>query len=210
MEQNEESALQSFERSIVANPDYPQPYFSIARIYLAKKDTSKAIEQYKALIEKNPKLPQPHMMMGTIYDMDKKYDLAAEHYLKALELNPGFAPAANNLAYHLAERTQKYDDALKYAQIAKEKLPDEPGVIDTLGLAYYKKKLYGNAVSEFLDAAAKLPDNPVIHFHLGLAYDKKGEPDLAIKSLKKALELNSSFEGADQARSVLLQLSGKK
>ncbi len=73
------------------------------------------------------------------------------------------------------------NEAFKYAKLAKEKSPENPGIMDTMGLAYYNKELYGNAVNEFLDSLQKLPDNAEIHYHLGMAYNKKGDLEKAIK-----------------------------
>ena len=78
--------------------------------------------------------------------------------------------------------------------------------MDTLGLVYYKKGLYGNAINEFLDCLKKIPDDPVVNYHLGLAYEKKEKKDLAVRALKKALKLNSDFEDADNARQLLAKL----
>jgi tetratricopeptide (TPR) repeat protein len=99
----------------------------------------KAIDQYTAILEKDPNQAGPHMLLGTIYDMQKQFDMSEKHYRAALDINPQFAPAANNLAYLLSSREGDIDEALKFAQVAKEKLPDDPSVMDTLGWIYYKK-----------------------------------------------------------------------
>jgi Tfp pilus assembly protein PilF len=49
----------------------------------------------------------------------------------------------------------------------------------------------------------KVPDNPVMRYHLGMAYFKNGEKENAKKELKKALELDSKFSGAEEARATL-------
>jgi tetratricopeptide (TPR) repeat protein len=89
---------------------------------------------------------------------------------------------------------------LKFAQVAKEKLPDDPSVMDTLGWIYYKKGLYGNAVQEFSDSLEKLPENATVHYHLGAALLKKGDKARAKLSLEKALALDDNFDGAKDAR----------
>lgn len=203
-----DKAKTSYNMAIEANPDYLQPYGAIAKIALAEKDKDKAISQYQKLLEKDPNLPAPHMMLATIFEGDKEFNKAEEHYRKALEINPEYAPAANNLAYHLAKRTDKFDEALVLARTAKKKLPNDPGVMDTLGYVYYKKGLYGNAASEFLDCLEKIPDNPVVHYHLGMTYHKKGDKALAAKQLEKALELNKTFDGSDVAQAILKELRG--
>jgi tetratricopeptide (TPR) repeat protein len=132
--------------------------------------------------------------------------LAEKHYRACLEIDPKFAPAANNLAYQLAEGNRDLNEALKFAQTAKGILPEEPSVMDTLGWVYYKKGLYDSAIGEFKSSLAKAPENPTVVYHLGLAYHKKGEPDKARAELARALELNNGFDGADQARALLAEM----
>ena len=95
---------------------------------------------------------------------------------------------------------------MAFAQRAKEKLPDSPYVMDTLGWIYFKKGLYGLAIMELTDALAKLPENAEVAYHLGMAYFKKGETDKARAELEKALSLNENFIGANEARKVLAEL----
>ena len=146
------------------------------------------------------------MLLGTIYDMQKNFEMAEKYYRKALEVDANFAPAANNLAYLLVEYKQEVDVALGFAQDAKERFPEDPGIMDTMGWIYYKKGRYDMAIMEFEDSLKKLPQNAVVHYHLGLAYHKKGYDDSARDSLKKALSLDKNFEGADEAKRILSEL----
>lgn len=45
-----------------------------------------------------------------------------------------------------AEKGQNLDQALNYAQAAKEQLPTVAEVDDTLGFVYFKKELFSQAV----------------------------------------------------------------
>ena len=78
--------------------------------------------------------------------------------------------------------------------------------MDTLGWVYYKKEFYDSAVTEFEACVEKEPKNPIFNYHLGLAYNKKGDSVKAEKALKKALELQKDFSGANEAKKVLGQL----
>ena len=146
------------------------------------------------------------MMLGVIYDSEKKYQEAESHYRTALDINPEFIPAANNLAYLLVAQDKDLNEALSLAQKAKEKLPKNPAVMDTLGWIYYKKGAYDMAVLELSDSLEKLPKHPVVRYHLGLALYKKGDKAKAKAELEKALELKKDFEGAEEARKLLKKL----
>jgi tetratricopeptide (TPR) repeat protein len=146
------------------------------------------------------------MGLGIIYDSQKKYDKAKEYYQKALKINPKFTPAANNLAYLYAERGENIDEALTLAQSAKEQFPDDPHISDTLGWVYYKKDIFTRAITYLKEANEKITDNPVIRYHLGMAYFKNGDKEDAKRELKKALELDPKFPGAEEAKNTLTQM----
>ena len=120
-----------------------------------------------------------------------------------MKVNAKFAPAENNLAYFYAERGEKIDEALNLAQGAKERLPDDPHVADTLGWVYYKKNVYSRAIAYLKEAAEKLADNPTIRYHLGMAYFKNGNKEEAKRELRKALDLDPKFSGAEEAKATL-------
>ncbi len=199
-------AEESFKQALKENPNFMRPYYALAGIYLKEKKEDQAIAQYQAVLDKNPKQTGPHMLLGTIYDMQKRFDLSEKHYREALNINPEFAPAANNLAYLLAEKDKNLNEALGFAQKAKEKLSDDPSVMDTLGWVFYKKGLYDNAITEFRDSLEKIPEAAIVHYHLGLAYYKKGDKDSARAALEKSLSLDEKYEGADKARQILSEL----
>jgi Flp pilus assembly protein TadD len=143
------------------------------------------------------------MALAGIYQSQNKNNLAKENYQKVLKINPKFPPAANNLAYIYADENTNIDEALALAQMAKEALPDNPYMADTLGWVYYRKNVYTRAIVYLKEASEKLPNQPVVHYHLGMAYHKNGNADLARKELNKAIELDPKFNGSEEARAVL-------
>ena len=146
------------------------------------------------------------MALGMIYESEKNYTKAQEYYEKALKINPNFAPAANNLAYLYAEQGGNIDVALNLAQKAKEQVPDDPHISDTLGWIYYKKNISSRAIVYLKEAVEKFPNQPLSRYHLGMAYYKNGNRDLAAKELNEALRLDSGFTGADEAKKTLAEL----
>ena len=203
---NINAAEEAFKAAVGKNPDYMQPYYSLAGLYLREKKEDKALDQFKALLEVNPKQPIPHVMIGIISDAQKKFDVSEKHYRAALEINPKLAPAANNLAYILADTDKNLNEALMLAQTARERMPEDPNVMDTLGWVYFKKGLYDSAIREFRDSLTKSPDSAPVVYHLGMALYRKGEKDKAKIELERALRMDGAFSGADEARKVLAEI----
>ena len=92
------------------------------------------------------------------------------------------------------------------ATIVKKSDPEDPSIADTLGRVNYKRGLYSNAFSELTFAAEKLPENATVRYHLGMSYLKKGATEKARQELEKALGLDGSFEGSEEAKKALAGL----
>jgi tetratricopeptide (TPR) repeat protein len=198
----------ALKKALDLNPDMVAPYVSLAKLYLAKKETNKAISVYEDILKKQPRFIQAHMALGAIYQAAGNQKEACEMYEKALEINPDFAPAANNLAWNLLQQRENLDRAFDLARRAKAKLPDDPSVADTLGLAFIAKGLYPSAISELSDAAEKLPQNQTILYHLSLAHWKNGERDQALRSLRHALKVKGAFPERQEATELLKEIEG--
>ncbi len=203
---NIREAESSFRKSMLLAPDYLPPYYALAHIYLREGRMENAISQYQFALEQSERREIPHMMLGIIYSLQNQWDLAEKHYRDALETNPEFAPAANNLAYLLAERDQHLSDALHFARLAHSLSPDDYRVLDTLGWVYVKLGRYDQAVRELTQSLEHAPNNPTILYHLGIAYYKSGAMDQAGAKLKQALDISEDFEGARHAQEILSAL----
>jgi Flp pilus assembly protein TadD len=65
---------------------------------------------------------------------------AKERYKKVLNLQPNSAAAANNLAWLIAsEKDGDLGEALRLAMQAKQAMPEEPHIADTLGWGAFEK-----------------------------------------------------------------------
>jgi len=150
-----------------------------------------------------PRLVAAHTMVGILSEIQQDRVAARAAYERALAVDARAAVPANNLAWMLAESGQDLDRALELAQTAKAGLPDTPAVDDTLGLAYYKKGLYSQAIAAFQSSTAQEPGNAAFQLRLGLAYMKGGRWQDSTKTLREALRLNPHVSGADEARKAL-------
>jgi tetratricopeptide (TPR) repeat protein len=123
----------------------------------------------------------------TLGNADRKKEARAI-YEQAIKQDPQDGMALNNLAFMMAEGgSADLDQALTYAQRAKQALPNWSEVSDTLGWIYLKKNMSDNAMDIFQALVNQKPDNSTYRFHLGMAYAQKGDKPKALQELQKAL-----------------------
>jgi tetratricopeptide (TPR) repeat protein len=201
--------LQHFEKAIELDPNILGAYEAMAQIHYREKRIDEARKEYEGIVAKNPRHIAGYMALGTIYDQMGEWKKAEESYRKALSVDKDFAPAANNLAWTLIEGGGNIDEALGFAQSAKQKMPKNGAVMDTLGWIYYLKGRTPSAVAELQDAVQIEGQNATIHYHLGAAYYKDNQLDRAKESLEKALALEQGFKDAEKARSLLKEIKAK-
>jgi tetratricopeptide (TPR) repeat protein len=115
--------------------------------------------------------------------------------------------ALNGLAYLLADQANQPDEALKFAQQAKELAPYDPYVDDTLGWVYYCKGLYPVAVKHLEAAVAREP-SARRKYHLAMSYFKSGDRPRGTALLNQALKMDSTLPEAATAQRMLAEAGG--
>ena len=142
-----------------------------------------------------------------IQEQLKNFAAARDAYEKLLSVAPNSPLALNNLAVLYSEHLGQLDKAYDLAQKAREAVPNEPHIADTLGWILFKKGDYGNALRLLQESAGKLPDLPEIQFHVGMAHYMLGEEEPARLALQKAVDAAADFPGKDEARQRLALLA---
>jgi Tfp pilus assembly protein PilF len=188
------------------DPRHLPARLELGRIYGSTGRPDQSLAEAEAVLRVDPRNVEAWHLSGMARLAKGDAAKAQEDFKKALDINPRFGPAANNLAWLYSERGGNAEEALRLAQVAKEVAPDDPYVSDTLGWVLYKRGVYQRALNLLKESAAKLPDSASVQFHLGMAYYKAGDKTAARQALGKALQLNTGFEGADEARRVLSEL----
>lgn len=202
MEESPSAGIPTLEAVIKQDPKLLAAYYLLGAAYAKEGRLDEARRYFEHVLEKDPALVSGYMMLGIIDEIQKKYGEAAERYKRALDRDPNFAPAANNLAWHYAEREGKLDIALELARRAKQLLPDDPNVADTLGWVLYRRGLFAAAIEHLKFSAEKLPQNAEVHFHLGMAYLRNGDKARAKAELTTALN-SGEFSGKEEAERAL-------
>jgi tetratricopeptide (TPR) repeat protein len=194
------------QKAVAVQPDSPVPYFMLARLQLSNQEPTKAIANLESSLGKNPKSVETMMLLGIVHEQLKNFPAARDIYEKLLTVNARFGPAYNNLAYLFSEHLGQLDRALEMAQKARELLPLEPNVADTLGWILYRKGQYTNALPLLQESADRLSTTAEVHYHLGMTQYMLGEEAGARLALRRALELSADFAGHSEARTRLATL----
>jgi tetratricopeptide (TPR) repeat protein len=143
-----------------------------------------------------------------ILDAQQKPEQSMKVY-EAIVSGGRHAPvAANNLAWIYATRGERLDYALELAQTAKQSMPENAEVDDTLGYVYYKKDMAAMAIKALEASVARDPRNVMYQYHLGLACAKAGEVGRARQLLQDALKRAPEADAAAEARNALAALKG--
>lgn len=181
-------------------------YMRIGETYRRKGDLANSIQ---ALQEARKYLPDNDMILSTLaLDLDAagRYSEATQVYQATIKMDPNNSNAAvsmNNLAFILAEHGGDLDQALTWAQRAKQLLPDLPEVSDTLGTIYLRKNLTGDAVDIFKGLVDKVPTSSTYHYHLAKAYYQQGDKTRAASQLQLAMKYSPAPAEKSQIEELL-------
>ena len=125
-------------------------------------------------------------------------------YEDLAKVAPDDSSALNNLASVLIQL--KDPGAIKVAEQAVAKNPNNANAIDTLGWALYGEGQTDRALQMLRDARLREPENPDIRYHLAVVLAKTGRVTEAREELESALKGARSFENAGDATALLKTL----
>jgi len=185
---------------------YAEVEARLAECSLLRKDLESALRQIEVARKLQPDNPQVLHDLGLIYDSLGRRQEARQAYEASLQFNKDDGVVLNNLAYLIAENSGDLDQALTFAQRAKQKMPNQLGFIDTIGWIYFKKNLPDNALEMFEDLVRKKPDEPIFRYHLALVLLQKGESLRARQELQAALASHPSVEENSKIREQLAKM----
>jgi tetratricopeptide (TPR) repeat protein len=204
---NRAEARKAFEAAKAADPHSIATDVSLANLDIIEGNLGAARERLKPILSAHPENVSVRLYVADVDRREGHYAEAIQHYRKVLEADPGNVVALNNMAYYLAE--EQPDEALKYAQQAKEILPESSDVDDTIGWVFYRKGMYQSALP-YLQEAVAMQTDPAIKYHLGLTYLRLGNQKKGQELLAIALKLAPNAPEAKLARDLLGPQSSSK
>ncbi|MBN2455098.1 MAG: tetratricopeptide repeat protein [Sedimentisphaerales bacterium] len=203
------------QEKLTANPDSIAANLAMFNLANINGQYNKALDYIEKMLEiAGPNSP------GRVSYMAKKAEVLQAAYRKTsdnvylkrsvdvyeslLAEMPNNTSVLNNLAYLLAEKDIRLDDAVEYARRAYQVEPENPSYLDTYSYVLYKKGEYAQA-AEFLQAALQQYEQGRIsapwevYEHLGQVHEKLGSLKEALAAFRQALDVGDQ-EQAQQAK----------
>jgi len=196
----------SREFASLAHSNLASAYISLGRYDEALEELTNGFEL------KPPKIVKTliHSNMAAAYLKKGMYTESEEQLKKGLDLRPSrqTLPYLYSKLAKLYAREGKFEEALEVAEKytrTKCLKADKSLPYLTLGIVYYLKDEYENAIDKLKEAVVRSPREGFdylaeIHLYLGLAYQKIGKRNKALKELEKVLAI--SEEGVVREEAV--------
>jgi tetratricopeptide (TPR) repeat protein len=193
-------ARKAFEAAEAAKPGLVTAELALAEMDTLEGRLDEARRRLSTVVSANPSYLPGYLLFAQLEIAGGKSAAALDQYRKAVALDDKSAIALNGMAYLLAESKQP-DEALKYAQKAKEIAPDNAAIADTLGWTYFQKGMYTLAVTN-LESATAREGTARRKYHLAMAYYKAGNTKSGRQTLDAALKMDPNLPEAQAARQL--------
>ncbi len=183
-------------------------HLRLADCYKGRRDLEPALAH---LIQARQLLPDDPLVLhnlGVIHDMLGKKEEARAFYEASLKIDGDDATVLTNLAFLMVQNGGNPDQALTYAQRARQKAPHELAFTDTVGVIYLKKNLVDDALDILQNLVDQQPNEAMFHLHLAEALLKKGQVAKGRQELQAALAKKPSSEDTAAIKQLLAKVGG--
>lgn len=167
--------------------DAMQLYLMEGDIYLEAGDPQKGFDIYEKALKEMPESTSLLYAHAIAAEKLNRLAIAERDLREVLRIDPDNVQALNALGYTLADRTNRYSEALGYIQRALTLAPKDAAIIDSMGWVQYRLGNYSEAIT-YLRQALELTQDSEVAAHLGEVLWAAGKKDEAIKVLKEALK----------------------
>ena len=189
-------AADYFSKTILLNPDFPDPYYELA---LSQISLNKPDDALATLDKARKKFPQTYTLelcTGLAYGRKKDYKQAAEHYTAAEVIAKATDPSRLDDQFYFQlgatyERLGDYAQAEKYFDKSLQLAPDSAEAQNYLGYMWAEHDTKLEQARQLIEKAVKAePKNAAYLDSLGWVLYKLHQPKEALDYVLKAVELS--------------------
>ncbi|MGE3843407.1 MAG: TIGR03790 family protein [Vicinamibacterales bacterium] len=160
---------------------------------LARHDRDGAIAALIEATAAHPKHAGAQLMLGNEFEQRKEWDKAAERYTLTLKADPNSVIALNNLAYVMAVRQKKPEDALVMAERAYALSRGNPTIADTVAWIHHLAGHKAQAVKFAMESTRGAQQNAEIQLHGAIIFLEAGQLDLARQAYGRVAALDRTL-----------------
>jgi tetratricopeptide (TPR) repeat protein len=191
-----EEALPHLIRAVELNGQNIQYHFALANVYLALNQPGQALEIYKKLEKMNSE-PSPalYLNMGIAYKAMVDFERAKECFHRSIQLAPQNPEALDHLGRLYLEQGRHEEAKVVFQKLVKLN-PNYLGAHQALGYLYAKESNWQKAIDEWNLILAFQPHREDLLYQVSKAQIKLNQPDKAIKTLRRILNIHPDFLAA--------------
>ncbi len=197
------AALDSYLTAHHASEMYMEPIKRLVRA-LRGMDNDRALDYLKKLDFLSPLNPERKADIGSVYLEKKELEQAEEYFDRSIEIMGREARTlVAGMADHIAESVAQVSPVMaeKYLKTVLESKTsrldrEDIHTFNRLGIALRSQGKWQDAVENFQQALDISPDDDVLHYNMALAYQDGRDFRNALRSLRRADELNPELHRA--------------
>lgn len=200
------NAIVYFEKCLKLNRTYEYAVKNLEHVgdvCVANKDIETGIKSYETLLSYDKtneeriraKLAQAYSNSSGGGNATKFLQEEVKKLEAELEKDPNNILILVKLGEYYGKNLRDLVNSRKYLEMAAVIAPENPDVMQKLGVVYAMSGEPQKAIEVFMKALEKNPKNPHILMNIGIAYKNLGDEATAVKYLNQAFEIDPSLRG---------------
>ncbi|HXJ51003.1 MAG TPA: XrtA/PEP-CTERM system TPR-repeat protein PrsT [Burkholderiales bacterium] len=209
LKQDLAGARANFERALALQPAYMPAVNNLARLDLRENDRDAARRRYQAFLDRDPNNEPALVGLAAVLRTSAADARAIEKLLKqAVAGNPA-SVSAHSALINFYMRSGNFVAALGAAQAAQAALPDEPRMLQAVGMTQLAAGETRQALASFTRLAEIQRGAPEAQVLLAKAYMAAKQPDDAIRALRAALAVRPDLDTAQREIAAIYVANGR-
>lgn len=184
-----EKAAECLEKAAKLQPESAPILVNLAIVYANLRDQERSIELLERAAAVNPDYQRSEWVLCDVLSQAQRHDEAVECFDKRLETQQLDAVSVSNMSVSLMA-IGKTKRASRILQKAAVRFPDDPAVLNGVGIAFFNRKDYKEAARAYAQLVRLKPDEPQYRFNLAISL-------LAAKKRSGALEQYNYLKRSD-------------
>ena len=197
-----DEAIAAAETARRIDPNRAEPYETLGRIYLARRDTARAQEMYARAIELKPDFTSARLALGTLLDLTKQTEAALQQYDAAAAADPQSQPAVV-AKVHALLRAKRPDEAITFLEALIKRQGETAPLLTLLGNVYLAKGQGPKAEAEYRRAIKANETYAPARFAMARRALAAGNEEQAIVHLRGVLAGAPAHTAAGSALAAL-------